>query len=129
MSDRNPEGMPERVLLKNQHGQSMLYVADALHAQLSVWVARDGPGEWYHQAREWDENVQTVRDIDFADYKRPQSHLIHMDIGGFGMKPDDRFVVVKLSRWAGRWLTLRNLECADRAWCGRSSSSRNRRPS
>jgi RHS repeat-associated protein len=44
------------------------------HSQLGTRDSTTQPGETYPQAREFDENGQPVRDIDFTDHGRPETH-------------------------------------------------------
>jgi membrane protein involved in colicin uptake len=64
---------PDRKLPRNKHGANMPDPAadGAPHTQLALKKGRAGT---YRQAREWDENGQLVKDIDFTDHGRPENH-------------------------------------------------------
>ncbi|MEU8202723.1 LamG-like jellyroll fold domain-containing protein [Streptosporangium sp. NPDC049046] len=70
---RVPDGQwfPQRPLLKKNNGEPMPTVPDAAHTQLGWRKSRRDP---YPQAREFDANGKPVRDIDFTDHGRPETH-------------------------------------------------------
>lgn len=63
---------PDRPLPQDEHGVKVPDTTDP-HTQLGQ---RDGEKGKYPQAREFDENGQPVRDIDFTDHGRPHNHPI-----------------------------------------------------
>ena len=68
----SPGYAPERALPRDEHGNPIPEEgAQGPHTQLGQ---RQGRRETYRQGREFDENGQPVKDIDFTDHGRPGNH-------------------------------------------------------
>ncbi|WP_026123046.1 RHS repeat-associated core domain-containing protein [Nocardiopsis halotolerans] len=65
-------GFPDRPLPRDDNGNNIPDVEGFAHTQLGTKKSRRSGN--YSQAREWDENGNVVRDIDFTDHGRPRDH-------------------------------------------------------